>query len=43
MFVKEYFKNAITYYNSCLSIPIYYGLNDKEINYISSEIIKLLK
>ena len=43
VFKRKYFKNAISYYNSCLSIPIYYGLKDKEINYVSSKIIKLLK
>ena len=43
IFKRKYFKNAISYYNSCLSIPIYYGLKDKEINYVSSKIIKLLK
>ena len=43
IFKRKYFKNAINYYNSCLSIPIYYGLKDKEINYVSSKMIKLLK
>ena len=43
IFKRKYFKNAISYYNSCLSIPIYYGLKDKEINYVSSKMIKLLK
>ena len=39
---KLNFVGAYSYFNSCLSLPIYPGLNQKEINYICSKIKFLL-
>ncbi len=40
---KIFFKNALKYFKSSLSIPIYYGLTDKEINYVCDKLIKNIK
>ena len=37
------FKNAMSYYNSSLSIPIYYSLTFKEVDYISKKIKEIIK
>jgi len=37
------FKNAMRYYNSSLSIPIYYSLTFKEVDYISEKIKEIVK
>ncbi len=42
MFKKDNFKNANKYFNSSLSIPIYYDLNKKDINYICNQIKKII-
>ncbi len=40
---KYIFKNAIKYFKSSLSIPIYYGLTNKEINFVCEKLIKNIK
>ena len=37
------FKNAMSYYNSSLSIPIYFSLTFKEVDYISKKIKEIIK
>jgi len=31
---KNNYKNSIIFFKSCVSLPIYYDLNDRQINYI---------
>ncbi len=40
---KYFFRNAKEYFKSSLSIPIYYGLTDKEINYVCDKLKKNIK
>ncbi len=42
-FKKSYFKNAIKYFNSSLSIPIYYDLKKEKIKYICNQLKQLIK
>ena len=42
-FKKGDFQNAETYYDSCLSIPIFPNLKKKEVNYIIKNINDLIK
>ena len=43
MYKKNHFEDTIKYFNSSLSIPIYYDLKIREIDFISSKIIQILK
>ncbi len=36
------FKNALNYYNKCLSIPIYFGLSEKKAKFIAKQINKVI-
>ena len=42
LFKKKYFQNAIKYYKTSLSIPIFYELKDRQIDYISREIKRII-
>ena len=39
---KKFFKNSENYYNSCLSIPIFYSMKKEEINYVVEKINNLI-
>lgn len=39
---KRHFKNALEYYNKCLSIPIYFGLTKKKAEYIAKQINNII-
>ena len=41
--VKKKFNGAETYYKKAISLPIYYDLSDKDINYIIKKIYKFLQ
>ena len=40
---EKYLPNTIEYYNECLSIPIYYGLNFKMQKYVIDSINEIIK
>ena len=40
---QKNYKNSILFYKSCISLPIYYDLNDKQINYIKNVCKKIFK
>ena len=42
-FDKKFFHNAETYFKSCLSIPIFYGMKQKEIKHVSNTFKKIIK
>ncbi len=42
-FKKNYFPNAIKFFNSCLSLPIFYGMTEREINFVSKQVKRIIK
>ena len=42
-FKKKYFNNAIKYFDSCVSIPIFYGMTEIDINYVSKQIKRIIQ
>lgn len=42
LFKKNFFKNAIKYYQSSISIPIFYELKQKQINFVYNQIKKIV-
>lgn len=40
---RNFFKGANQYYKTALSIPLYYGLTNRQVNYIIKEIKKILQ
>jgi len=43
MFKKKYFNNALKFFKSCISIPIFYGMTEKEIEFVSNQIKRIIK
>ena len=43
LYKKKFFENALKYFKSSISIPIYFGLKEREINYICLQLKKYIK
>ena len=43
LYKKNFFNNALKYFRSSISIPIYFGLKEKEINHICLQLKKYIK
>ena len=41
--LKKYFNNAIKYFDSYVSIPIFYGMTEIDINYVSKQIKRIIQ